>query len=122
MDRAHVEHWVAAYERAWREPSAERLAAVFTEDASYLPSPWAEPASGLGEIAPWWDRERDEEFTMTSDIVAVEGDTAVVRTEVEYVRPDPGRWRNLWVLRFASDGRCSAFEEWPFAPRQPDGH
>jgi len=31
-------------------------------------------------------------------------------------------WRDLWVLRFAADGRCSSFEEWPFAPGQPDGH
>jgi hypothetical protein len=32
------------------------------------------------------------------------------------------RWRDLWVLRFDADGRCTAFEEWPFVPDQPDGH
>jgi hypothetical protein len=32
------------------------------------------------------------------------------------------RWRDLWVIRFDDDGRCVAFEEWPFAPRQRDGH
>jgi hypothetical protein len=52
--------------------------------------------------------------------VAVDADTAVVRVEVDYERGRP--WRDLWVLRFAVDGRCRHFEEWPFAHDQPDGH
>ena len=32
------------------------------------------------------------------------------------------RWRDLWVIRFDGEGRCVAFEEWPFAPGQRDGH
>ena len=59
---------------------------------------------------------------MTSDIVAVDGATAVVRLAVDYGDPGGRRWRDLWVLRFDDDGRCSAFEEWPFAPGQDDGH
>ena len=56
-------------------------------------------------------------------VVAVDGDTAVVRVSVEYGAPASGRWRDLWVLRFAGDGRCTSFEEWPFAPpKQPAGH
>jgi hypothetical protein len=70
-----------------------------------------------------WERERDgpdEPFTMTSGIVAVDGDTAVVRVEVRYQRPGEHEFRDLWMIRFAEDGRCWAFEEWPFSPgRQP---
>jgi hypothetical protein len=36
----------------------------------------------LDEIAQFWEAERngaDEEFTMSSDVVAVDGDAAVVR-------------------------------------------
>jgi hypothetical protein len=25
-------------------------------------------------------------------------------------------YRDLWVTRYAGDGRCRSFEEWPFAP------
>lgn len=75
-------------------------------------------------IASFWEAERNgagEEFTMSSDVVAVDATTAVVRVYVEYGAS--GRpWHDLWVLRFAGDGRCSLFEEWPFAPGQPDGH
>ena len=57
---------------------------------------------------------------LSSEIVAVDGPTAVVRVEVEY--GDGERWRDLWIMRFEAEGRCRTFEEWPFTPDQPDGH
>jgi ketosteroid isomerase-like protein len=119
IDRAAVERWVAGYERLWRTAGTDGLATLFTEDVSYLQSPWATPKVGLDAMATMWDDERDgpdEVFTMASEVLAVEGDTAVVRLEVAYGDPVTQRWRDLWVLRFAADGRCAAFEEWPFAP------
>ena len=124
MEHDDVRGWVVRYERAWRAPETDVLTELFTEDATYLVSPWAQPCEGMAAISDLWDAERDgpgEEFTMVSELVAVDGDTAVVRVEVEYVATG-NRWRDLWVLRFGADGRCSAFEEWPFAPDQPDGH
>ena len=125
MDRGAVEQWVDRYELYWRTPETDQLVDLFLPDATYRPSPWARPLEGLEEIAEFWESERegaDEEFTMSSDVVAVDRDSAVVRVFVEYAAPTAGRWRDLWVLRFAPDGRCSSFEEWPFAPNQPDGH
>ncbi|MFC8799271.1 hypothetical protein ACFT2C_16170 [Promicromonospora sp. NPDC057138] len=58
---------------------------------------------------------------MAAEVVAVDGPTAVVRVSVEY-GGSGSRWRGLWVLTFDEDGRCAAFEEWPFAPGQSDGH
>jgi ketosteroid isomerase-like protein len=123
MDRGDVEQWVSDYERLWRTPGTERLADLFAPDASYLPSPWAEPVQGLESIGRFWESERQagEEFTMWSAVVAVDGATAVVRVSVEYTAPRRASWRDLWVLRFTEDGRCSWFEELPFAPPRPDG-
>ena len=124
MDRAQVEHWVAGYETAWRSPGTGALGDLFAPGVSYLPSPWARPVEGLPALAEWWEAGRDgpdEAFTMTSEVVAVEGDTAVVRVAVDYGDPDGQRWRDLWVMRFDGEGRCLAFEEWPFSPEQPDG-
>ena len=53
-------------------------------------------------------------------LVAVDGQVAVVRVAVHY--DDGQRWRDLWLLNFDEEGRCEHFEEWPFAPDQPDGH
>lgn len=124
-DHDGVRRWVADYERLWRSPGTTHLASLFTEDATYLASPWETPVAGLSALAGFWESEREgaeEEFTMTSEVVAVDGPTAVVRVRVDYARAGAGRWRDLWVLRFAEDGRCAHFEEWPFAPGQPDGH
>jgi hypothetical protein len=125
VDRHDVERWVEGYERVWRTAGTDGLAELFAADASYLVSPWARPVEGLAAITELWEAERDgpdEDFTMGSDVVAVDGDTAVVRVAVDYGEPVVSRWRDLWVLRFDADGRCTAFEEWPFVPDQPDGH
>lgn len=123
MDRTGFEEWIARYERAWRTAGTDALGELFTEDATYLMSPWAVPVVGLDSVAALWDDERDgpdEAFTLTSEVVAVDGDTGVARLEVAY--QGDTTWRDLWIVRFAPDGRCAAFEEWPFSPRQPDGH
>ena len=125
MDRAAVAQWVSGYEQAWRGPGTARLAELFSADVTYVVSPWARPIVGLAGLAALWDAERegpDETFTMQSEVVAVDHDTAVVRVAVAYGEPVTNRWRDLWVLRFDPEGRCAAFEEWPFAPDQRDGH
>jgi ketosteroid isomerase-like protein len=122
MDREHLTGWITAYERAWRTAGTETLATIFTAEATYREGPYREPIIGLPAIARMWEHERDgpdEVFHMTSEVVAVEGDTAVVRVEVRYGTPVGQEYRDLWVMRFAEDGRCSSFEEWPFWPDQP---
>jgi ketosteroid isomerase-like protein len=119
MNRKEVEAWIAAYERAWRTAGTDLLAELFTEDASYRMSPYEDRAQGLAAIGALWERERvgpDEAFELSFEILAVEGETAVARIEVSY--GDGNEYRDLWVIRFAADGRCRQFEEWPFWPGQ----
>jgi ketosteroid isomerase-like protein len=121
-DRTMVTRWLAGYEAAWRAPGTDQLAEIFTEDASYRQSPYTEPVVGLEAIRRMWDAERegpDEVFTLATDIVAVDGPTAVVRAEVRYGDPVGQEYRDLWVMRLGEDGRCGWFEEWPFWPGQP---
>jgi hypothetical protein len=115
-----VARWIAAYEAAWRAPGTGGLARIFTPDATYRQRPYDEPVVGLPAIARMWEAERegpDEAFHMASEIIAVDGAAAVVRVRVLYGHPVTQEWRDLWLVRFAPDGRCAAFEEWPFAPR-----
>jgi hypothetical protein len=42
----------------------------------------------------------------------------VARVEVEYAGSRQRTYRDLWVITLAYDGRCRAFEEWPFHPEQ----
>jgi len=123
VNREQVGDWVAAYERAWRAPGTGALAAIFTPGACYRQGPYDEPVTGLAAIGVLWEAERegpDEVFRMTSDVIAADGDTAVVRVEVSYGDPVRQEYRDLWIVRFAADGRCTSFEEWPFWPERPD--
>jgi ketosteroid isomerase-like protein len=121
-DHATVRQWVAGYERAWRTTSTDGLAGLFTTDATYLHSPYEQPVVGLPAIRQMWDDDRDgadEVFTLATDVLAVEGDTAVVRAEVRYGGPIRQEYRDLWIMRLTDDGRCARFEEWPFWPGRP---
>jgi ketosteroid isomerase-like protein len=121
LSHAEASAWVSTYERAWRTAGTKQLRDLFTQEASYRMSPYEESANGLAEIAELWERERqgpDEEFEMTHEVVAVEGETAVIRVEVHYGGPNRLRYRDLWIVRIAADGRCREFEEWPFWPGQ----
>jgi uncharacterized protein (TIGR02246 family) len=118
-DRPAVRRWVEDYERAWRTAGTEQISELFTTDATYLHSPYEEPIVGLDAIRGMWDGERDgpsEMFTLSTEVVAVDNQTAVVRAEVRYGDPVRQEYRDLWILQFEADGRCSWFEEWPYWP------
>ena len=133
MDRLQLSEWLVQYERAWRTPGTEVLAELFTEDAAYSTAPYENPHRGPAAIARMWEGERasfDEDFSMSSEIVAVETDTGVVRVEVRY-RAEAERegrsnrqrlqYRNLWIIRLNDAGLCTHFEEWPFWPPDQPG-
>ena len=122
MTREQVVSWLERYEQAWRTAGTAALEQLFDAQATYRLSPYAEPLRGLEAIAAMWEAERegpDEPFTMDARLVALDGDTAVARVEVAYAGPPRRDYRDLWIMRFASDRRCIAFEEWPFWPGQP---
>ena len=117
-----VTRWLAGYEAAWRAPGTDGLAGIFAADATYLQSPYEQPVTGLDAIKLMWEAERDgpdEVFTVTTEIVAVDGATAVVRAEVHYGDPVWQEYRDLWIIRLGDDGRCHWFEEWPYWPDRP---
>ncbi len=124
MDRRAVANWITHYEHAWRSPGTSELTALFTPAATYSPGPYDETIEGLEAIGRLWESARrgpDEHFTMTSALVALDGDVAVARVEVHYEYDGGSQWRNLWLMHFDGDGLCGAFEEWPFAPGQESG-
>jgi ketosteroid isomerase-like protein len=119
LDHSQLSEWIASYERAWRTAGTDQLGELFTADATYSAGPFEPTIRGMDEIARMWEAERkgpDEPFRMTSEIVAVEGDTGVSRMEVWYDGPPALHYRDLWIVRLDDSGRCTHFEEWPFWP------
>jgi uncharacterized protein (TIGR02246 family) len=133
MDRQQLADWIDRYERAWRTAGTDVLAELFTEDAGYSTGPYEGAHVGLDAIAEMWDAERigpDESFEMTSEVLAVEGDTGVARVTVDYkeskekdgrVNRQQKEYRDLWVVRLDDSGLCTHFEEWPFWPPGQEG-
>jgi ketosteroid isomerase-like protein len=119
MDRDEVMRWVAGYERAWRDGDVDAVAGLFTEDARYRPSPYDVAEVGHAAIRAFWLDDEGQTFTVRAQPVAVEGRDAVVRLEVRYGQPVRQEYRDLWVLRFAADGRVEDFEEWAYWPGRP---
>jgi hypothetical protein len=119
MEHRDVADWVERYEVAWRTPGTQELFGLFTTDATYRTSPYEPPFEGLDAIERMWERERDgadETFTMSSQVIAADGHTGVIRVEVEYGEPVEQSYRDLWVVELREDGRARSFEEWPFWP------
>jgi ketosteroid isomerase-like protein len=116
-DTTTVDSWMAAYRRAWDSNEPDDIRALFTPDAVYLTAPFAEPRTGSDAIVSGWLDDRDEpgdyEFRwslagLDDDLAFVEGETAYRATSDALART----YSNLWVIRFADDGRASSFTEW----------
>ena len=118
MEHRDFRDWVERYEAAWREPGTQALSGLFATDATYKTSPYEDPFDGLDEIEAMWERERetDEVFAMSWELVAVEDHTGVVRVSVDYTAPKQQSYRDLWVIELREDARARSFEEWPFWP------
>jgi hypothetical protein len=119
VDRDGVMQWVADYERAWRSGDVSGVARLFTENARYRTSPYEDPRVGHAAIQAFWLDDEGRTFSVSAEPVAVEERDAVVRLEVQYREPVTQEYRDLWVLRFAPDGRVEAFEEWAYWPGRP---
>ncbi|MGW9167778.1 nuclear transport factor 2 family protein [Agromyces sp. NPDC055658] len=108
--------WVDGYVRAWRSNDPDDIRALFTDDAIYLLAPDAEPLRGHEGIVTGWleHADADGEWSFEWSAVHEASDLALVQGRTEY--PAERDYLNLWVIRFAPDGRASEFTEW-YMPR-----
>src|SRR4051812_41031644 len=113
--------WVEVYEQAWRDEDADAVERLFTPGARSLRSPYGGPRVRRAAIRAFWGDEDEDGsvFAMQAWPVAVEGVNAVVHAKVDYGEPVHQEYLDLWVLRFANDGRVEHFEEWAYWPDKP---
>jgi ketosteroid isomerase-like protein len=114
MDRSGVEAWMAQYRKAWSSDDPQEIAALFTEDATYSPYPWPREKNrweGRDTIVQRWIGHGDSKLNwrFEHEILAVDGDTAVIEGWTDY---DDEAYANVWLIRFADDGRAREFREW----------
>lgn len=107
-----VTEWIERYRHAWESNEPDDIRALFTEDAQYRTEPYADPWTGHAQIVDGWLEAADDpgetEFAWSTLVEADE--LAVVTAETVY--SGGPTYSNMWVIRFAPDGRALAFTEW----------
>ena len=106
------------YLKAWDSNEPDDIRALFTDDAVYLTAPFSPPRTGVQAIIDGWLEDRDEpgDYTFTWQETATDGALAFVTGDTLYA--DGRRYANLWLIRFAEDGRATEYTEWYM--RYPD--
>lgn len=113
-----VTTWVDRYRTAWLSNDPGDVRVLFTDDAVYERRPNdPEPDRGIEEIVRSWLENADapDETTWEWHPLAEEADVATIQGRTVYRGVDdkpPLVYDNLWVLRFAADGRVRQFTEW----------
>lgn len=125
MNRTDLEEWLERYRSAWKTDDPQQIGDLFTEDATYSPWPFSKAWEGRDAIvAKWIDRgDSKNPWRFESDVVALEGDTGVVRGLTTYPAHDDepeAVYSNIWVVKLASDGRASSFSEWWIEKPKPE--
>ena len=108
-----LEAWMDGYIQAWSSNDPDQIASLFTEDAVYDPQTADGEIHGATEISAWWRDQGDEAENWDFEwlpLVETE-DLGIITGRTRYLAP-PTSYRNLWVIRFAEDGRCYDFTEW----------
>jgi ketosteroid isomerase-like protein len=117
MTHADVEDWLERYRAAWTTDDPQQIGDLFSEDATYAPRPFAKLWEGRDAIVARWIELGDSQnpWRFESELLAVEGDTGVVRALTTYPAHDDEPeevYSNIWVIRLAPDGRARSFAEW----------
>lgn len=117
-NRAALESWLAGYVRAWESDDPTDIAALFTEDATYLTHPFREPWRSRDTIVANWIERGDSgggAWAFEHEILAVDGPVGVVRGLTTYPATETGPeavYSNIWLINLAPDGRARSFAEW----------
>ena len=117
MIHKKFDEWVQGYLKAWKTNTKEDIAALFTEDATYLTQAFREPWAGRETIVKeWigradWANEPQDQWTFDYHWLAIEGDTGILEGLTTY----SGRgeiFTNIWAIRLNDYGRCREFREY----------
>lgn len=119
MNRSDLQGWLDRYIAAWKANDPADIGDLFTDDAIYRWRPWGPEdrhAHGRAAIVAGWLDEDDPPGSWEAEYraYAVDGDRAVATGYSRYFATDgePERtFHNVFLLRFAEDGRCAEFTE-----------
>lgn len=113
MEEPWTRRWVEAYQTAWTANEPDSIRALFTQDAEYRTSPFADPWVGVEGIVQGWLARQDTpgNWTFRFEVLVETPDLGVVRGWTDYANPKR-TYSNIWLIRFDNTGRATSFIEW----------
>ena len=123
MNHTDLQAWLDRYVEAWKTNDRGQVESLFTEHAAYRYRPYGGDTHanhGREAIVAAWLEETDPPDSWEASYApfAVDGDRAVAVGTSRYFASDKGPERtfhNVFLLRFAPDGRCAEFTEYYMA-------
>jgi ketosteroid isomerase-like protein len=126
MDHEAAQDWLERYVAAWKSYEPDAIGDLFGTDVTYRYHPHGDAVVGRAAVVASWLGEpgsadastRDEPGTYDASYspVAVDGDVVVATGESTYRETPDGpvvrAYKNCFVMRFDSDGRCRDFTEY----------
>jgi ketosteroid isomerase-like protein len=117
MNRDELVNWLNGYKHAWQERDADAVTRLFTADALYYETPYAEPFQGRSGIAAYWQRVTSDQadIDFSSDALGMLGDTGVARWSARFTAVSSGAKLELdgvFLLQFNNEGLCICLREW----------
>lgn len=114
---AAVTAWLEGYGRAWETKDPDAAAALFSSDARYYETPYAEPFAGQTGVRDYWASVTADQsdIDFTHELVGVTNGTAVARWSATFSLISNGasvELNGVFLLRFDVDGRCTMLREW----------
>jgi ketosteroid isomerase-like protein len=119
LDEAALATWLSGYEAAWEQRDAAAAAQLFTADADYHETAYADPFRGRDGIRAYWASVTadQQDIDFESSIVAINGNTGVARWSARLTNASSGapvELDGVFVLVFDAGGLCSELREWWF--------
>lgn len=109
--------WMEAYGKASRDNDPQASAELFTSDAKYYETPFAEPMIGKDAIYQYWDKGamnlKDKESCY--EVLAIRGNLGIARWQSNFVSVTSGNHIELdciFLVEFGEQGKCRLFREW----------
>lgn len=117
MNADDLGRWLSRYGQAWEARDADAVAGLFTEDARYFETPYAEPFKGRDGVKQYWSTvtadQRDVDFE--SETIGVVGRTGIARWSARFKLASSGgsvELNGVFLLEFDDAGQCSSLREW----------
>lgn len=116
MTKHDLAQWLADYCTAWEARDPDAAARLFTEEALYFETPFAEPFRGRQGVHEYWARVTSDQRNVQADstIVGVFGDTGIARwsARLELASNDTlVELDGVFLLEF-ENGLCATLREW----------